>query len=250
MKRKTKELIFIGILIFIIMILGTTVQGASTSTFKASAVANTTTLKPGEKVTITIGVSDISMGENGINTLEGTIKYDKNIFEEIKSSSIQSLNNWTTTYNDESSTLNGKFLAVNLSSGIKENTQIFSVKFKAKSDISETKETQIDFENITSNDGTDLINAGTKSVNLKINVENKEATTPEKPNTNGDSGTNGSTTNSKNETNKNTTIIDKTQASTKLPNTGKSIVIIFILLASVIALVGLGIKNKSMKDIR
>ena len=249
MKKRTKELIFIGMIICAIMILGTTVQGTNTNTFKASAVANTTTLKPGEEVTITIGVSDINMGENGINTLEGTIKYDKNIFEEIKSSSIQSLNNWTTTYNDESSTLNGKFLAVNLSNGVKENTQIFSAKFKVKSDISETKETQIDFENITSNDGTDLINAGSKSVKLKINVESTKPT-PEKPSTTENTVTNENTTNIKNETSKNTTIIDKTQSSTKLPKTGKSIVIIFVLLVAVIAFIGLGMKNRSMRDIK
>ena len=122
------------------------------------------------------------MGENGINTLEGKINYDTNIFEAITSNSIQSLNNWTTTYNDESSTLNGKFLAVNLSNGIKESTQIFKVTFKVKSDISETKETQIDFEDITSNNGTDLVNVGTKSVKLTIKAESTPI--PEEPSKN------------------------------------------------------------------
>lgn len=252
MKRKTK---IIGMIIAIILTMATISKGASTSTFKASATANTTALKPGEEVTVTIGVSDINMGTNGINTLEGKIKYDTNIFEEVKSSSIQSLNNWTTTYNDESSTLNGKFLAVNLSNGVKENTQIFSVKFKVKSDIKETKETketQIDFQEITSNDGTDLVNVGTKSVTLKINVEN---TTPETPNTNNNTSnntSNGNTTEIKNETtNKtNTVITDKTQSTGKLPNTGKSIVMISVLAIAVIVFIALGIKNRSMKDIK
>ena len=245
MKRKTKELIIIGMMIIITMALVTVSNGASTSTFKASLTASTATLKPGEEVTVTVSVSDINMGTNGINTLEGKIKYDTNIFEEVKSSSRQSLNNWTTTYNDESSTLNGKFLAVNLSNGVKENTQIFSVKFKVKSDISETTETQIDFENITSNDGTDLINVGTKSVKLTINVENTGVGT-QTPSTNENNTNNGNNT----ETNKNTTITDKTQSAGILPNTGKSITIIIAITILAVIVIALGIKNKSMKDIK
>lgn len=244
MKRKTKELIVIEIIIVITMALITVSNGASTSTYKASATASTTTLEPGEEVIVTIAVSDINMGTNGINTLEGKIKYDTNIFEEVKSDSIQSLNNWTTTYNDESSTLNGKFLAVNLSNGIKESTQIFKVTFKVKSDISETKETQIDFEDITSNDGTDLVNVGTKSVKLTIKAESTPI--PEEPSKNENNTNNENIT----ETNKNTAITDKTQSATKLPNTGKSIAVVFILLVAVIVLIILGIKNKNMRDIR
>lgn len=231
-----KKLTIIGIMIFVIVILITLSNAASTSIFKASLTSSTTTLKSGEEVTVTILVSDINMGDNGINTLEGKISYDKNIFEEVKSSAIQSLNNWATTYNDESSTLNGKFLAVNLSSGVKESTKIFSVKFKVKSDISKTTETQIDFDNITSNDGVDLIDIGTKSVKLTINVGSTGGT-----NTNG---------NNENVTETNIIITDKTQSTSVLPNTGKSMAILIAIIVLAILVVGLGLKNKSMRDIK
>lgn len=233
MKRKTKETILIGMIMLMIIGLTTTVNAAST--FKASVTANKTTLKPGEEVTVTVAVSDIDMGTNGINTLEGKIKYDTNIFEEVKSSSIQSLNNWATTYNDESSTLNGKFLAVNLSSGAKKSTQIFSVKFKVKLDISETIETQIVFEDITSNDGTDLISIGTKSVKLTINVENlntDENTTVNVSNVAGNVTT------------------DNTQSGGMLPNTGKSVAIVVSIIVLIFVGIVLGIKNKSMDDVK
>lgn len=234
-----KKLTIIGIMISVIVILITLSNAASTSIFKASLTSSTTTLKPGEEVTVTILVSDINMGDNGINTLEGKISYDKNIFEEVKSSAIQSLNNWATTYNDERSTLNGKFLAVNLSSGVKESTKIFSVKFKVKSDISETTETQIVFDNITSNDGVDLIDIGTKSVKLTINVEST-----------GGTNTNGNNTNNENVTETNIIITDKTQSTSVLPNTGKSMAILIAIIVLVISVVGLGLKNKSMRDIK
>lgn len=242
-KSKVSILVFIGL---IILAISTVSNGASTNTFKAGVTANVATLKPGEEVTVTVGVLDINMGENGINTLEGKIKYDTNIFEEITSSSIQSLNNWTTTYNDESSTLNGKFLAVNLSSGIKENTQIFSVKFKVKSDVKDSKDTTIEFQEITSNDGTDLVNVGTKSVTIKINGGTSENQNTNQNTAGGNTINNGNT----NTTNKNTSIVDKTQSTTKLPNTGKSIVLMVALVGVIIAVVVLAIKNRTMKDIK
>ena len=245
MKIKTKEFIAMAIIILII-ITGTTVKAEST--FKASVTANTTELKPEEEVTITVGLSDIDMGTNGINTLEGTIQYDKDIFEKIKSSSIQSLNNWATTYNDESSTINGKFLAVNLSTGIKENTQVFKITLKVKKEIKKTTSTQIDFKDITSNNGTDLINVGTKSVKLTINVESTNTIIPEVPSNN--ENKNNTNDENKTEINKNTTSTNKAQVSTKLPHTGKAIWIIFALVIAINILIVLGIKNRNMRDIK
>lgn len=243
---KKKEIITLGITIIMLILLATNVQGASTSTFKATLGTSTTTLKPGEEVTVTIAVSDINMGENGINTLEGKIKYDSNVFEEVKSSAIQSLNNWTTTFNDESSTLNGKFLAVNLSSGVKESVKIFTVTFKVKTDLKATTETQIDFEDITSNDGVDLVSVGTKSVKLTINVE----TTDSDSNTEIPSDNKNETKDNIITDNKNIVSKDNTQSSGILPNTGKSIMIGIALFAVIIAVVILAIKNKSYSDIK
>lgn len=258
MKTKESKLKIIGMIISIIMLLSTTIYAAEEGTFKASATASTTKLKPEEEVTITVAVSDINMGENGINTLEGFIEYDKTIFEEIKSSSLQSLNNWTTTYNDESGDLNGKFLAVNLSSGVKENTQIFTVKFKVKKDIEKTTSTKINFKNLTSNDGTNLVNAGTKVVELTVEVEEEKPQPPTTgnenkvdTNTNQMGNTTGNNTNKPTNTQTNTaTKTDKTQSATKLPKTGKSIVWIILLFAAVSSFVILGIKNRNMRDIK
>ena len=215
---KTKKILMM--IVLTIMMLGANVYAAGNS-FKATVTPTTGTLKPGEEITITVAVSKINMGENGINALEGTIKYDTNIFESVKAADIQSFNNWSTTYNDEASSLNGKFLAVNLSAGIKEDMNIQSVTFKVKEDIAQTTTTQIDFKDVTSNDGKDLVNVGTKSVKLTINVENKKPVTP-----------------------------PVTNAPGKLPQTGESMGITLVIVA--IALVGLGvaIKYNKMKYIK
>lgn len=237
MKDKIKRLIIIEIMILIISIMLTTVCTANSSSFKATTTANKTELKPGEEITITVGVSDINMGEYGINTLEGKIEYNKDIFEEIKSDSIQSFNNWTTTYNDQSSNLNGKFMSVNISSGIKENTQIFKVTFKAKQEIKSSTDTQISFKDITANDGPNLISAGTKSVNVKINSTSENKPTTEEPK-------------KEDTTNKIVSTTDKTQSAKKIPKTGKSVAMFFVVLVTLIAIIILGIKNINMRDIK
>lgn len=162
------------ITIILIMTLGITVKADTTDSFNANLTVTNTTIKSGEYITLTLEVSDINMGENGINALEGTIKYDTTIFEEIKNADIQSYNNWTTTYNDQNSNLNGKFLTINLSAGIKEDCKILSVKLKAKQAIKETKETIITIEDISSNNGRDLINIGNKSIKVNVEANQKE----------------------------------------------------------------------------
>ena len=259
--KKEKILITILTILIIVMSAISTVQAASTNTFKATLNANKTTIKVGEQVTITIKVSDINMGATGINTLEGTIGYDKNIFEEVKSSNIQSLNNWTTTFNDENSTLNGKFLAVNLSSGTKETTEIFNITFKVKSEIEKSTKTQITFKDITSNDGTDLVNVGTKSVEITVdsgktnntnNGNNQNGNSQNSNNQNNNNQNNNANTGVTNTTNNknNTAKKDNTTSTKILPKTGLSIAIIVALVIAIIAGIILAIKNKSMRDIK
>ena len=124
MERKNIKVLKKILVIILIAVLLTSIANIvkAANTFKATLTANTTTLKAGEEVTVTLGVSDINMGENGINTIEGKITYDKDIFETITSSSITNLNNWSVTYNDTTNEKQEKFLAINLSNGVKENT--------------------------------------------------------------------------------------------------------------------------------
>ena len=197
---------------------------AAENSFKAVVSPTSAELKENDEIIITLQVKDIKMGENGINTLEGVLEYDKSIFEEVKSSSIQNIGSWNTTYNDEEGSSNGKFLAMNLSN-IKEDSSIFSVKLKVKSEIAETKETTVKFKGITSNDGTDLINVGDKTVSIKVTKENSEEEAE-----NQDTKTNKDNTTSKN----------------KLPKTGEATTIITMATVLVVSAVIFYIKMRKM----
>ena len=86
---KKKILVNLLLVIMLGVMLASTVN-AATNSFKAELSASSTSLKPGDEITLTLKVSDIKMGDDGINALEGTIKYDTNLFEAITQSSITS----------------------------------------------------------------------------------------------------------------------------------------------------------------
>lgn len=253
--RKTKKILILGIIFMIICSFLMTVK-AEEATFKSELSASKKTIKPGDTVDITLSVKDINVGENGINTLEGTISYDKDIFEQVKSSDIKSANNWSTTFNDEGEALDGKFFCATLSHGVKEETQMFTVTFKTKKDIDETVETPIEFKDVTSNDGTNLINSGTKSIDIKIEVEKVNPNPPDNGN-----NINGNTNNDGNKNNVNTVIdsgkntntskpnVDNTKSNSGLPKTGKTSFIVIAISIVIILLIVFGIKTKNMKGI-
>ena len=155
------------------------------------------------------------------------------LFRSITQSSITSESGWSTTYNGETSnSLNGKFLAVNLSAGTKEDTKTLTVKFKVKQDVAKTTQTQIDFVDVTSNDGVDLVNVGTKSVKLNVTV-------PEAP---------------KNEVKNEVKNIEvkpaENKATGRIPQTGVTPAIIITISAITIICVYIGIRYKNMKDVK
>lgn len=168
---KINKKIIVAIIMTIIILISTGVNAANESRFTAKITSSKEEIKQGDEITVTMSVSDIEMGENGINTIEGTIDYDRNVFEEVKSKDVEGLNNWNITYNDEYGERNGKFLSINLSQGIKEYTEVFRVTLRAKADISRVSETTINFKDITSNDGTNLVNVGDKNIKIKISSD-------------------------------------------------------------------------------
>ena len=254
---KRKIIVIMSITVLIIMT-GITVKAESSNTFKANVTTTKSTIKPGEDIIITLSVSDINMGTNGINALEGTVKYDTTIFEKIKSGDITSYNNWATTYNDLNSNLNGKFLAMNLSAGIKENSQVLSIKLKAKVNIEETKNTTITFEDISSNDGTDLINIGNKSINIKVEVEKQPIEEPRNEIENEvidnilgeENETVENNTQTENKVTQNVVQNNNTHSNTKLPSTGIEDSIMPLIVIGVIIAIGLGMKCRKWRDIK
>lgn len=140
---------------------------ASSFTFNASAKDNS--VKPGETVELTIGVSSIDIS-GGISTLEGILEYSHDIFEDVMQNDITPLNGWSTTYNDENSDSNGKFFSMYMGS-TSATQDIFKVKLKVKTNI-EPQSTNIIIKNISTNDGETLITNPNKTIPITIEAAN------------------------------------------------------------------------------
>ena len=106
------------------------------------------------------------MGEHGINVVEGYLKYEDSFFSAME---MVDKNDWKVTYNNK----NGKFLTSKIIEGIKEEQEILLIKLKVRDDLKEG-ETEVKLQEITSNDGVNLVSDGNKSIKIKIKGNNSK----------------------------------------------------------------------------
>lgn len=216
------------ILVLFILILLLCIGTVKALGFNFTATPSTTTVEPGETVTINFNISNIDAGELGINTIEAFLDYDKNVFETVSSSDFAGANNWSITYNGESGENEGKFVAVILQDGVTENQSIGSITLKVK-DSALSGQTQVTLTGIKTNDGTTEIPSADQTI--KINVASPEPVVdepepepePEKPTTSPD----------------------------PIPQTGENAFIIIIVSLGVLAIATISfIMYRKMKDIK
>ena len=175
--KKIRNIFLIIVLMSIIGIFN--VAYASSFNFNTSASAST--LKPGDTVVISLNISNIDVGESGINTIEAVLEYDENVFEPVLPTNFAGLNNWSITYNNEEGENKGKFVAVIVQEGVTEDQAIGNLTLKVKSEV-EDQSTNVTFKNIKTNDGENEITNTDKIVTL--NIENPVVEEPEEPQTN------------------------------------------------------------------
>ena len=158
MKSKILAVIFSMILISFTGII-------SASSFDVSVNPKEITAKPGETINVKVSLKDIDMCRNGINILEGNINFDKEMIENVD---VEGENNWKIEYNnDTNSDLNGKFLMIKDVNGIKDDEEILNLKIKIKDNIKKAN-TKILLKDLTSNDGNNLINIGSREININF----------------------------------------------------------------------------------
>ena len=195
--------------------------------FNFVATPDKTTLKAGDTVTVTIGISKVNVGEDGINTIEAILEYDETVFEKVQKTDITSANSWAITYNDTEEGQKGALLGIIMSVGEKEDQTIATIKLKVKEDAA-GKTGSIKFKEIATNNREELIYDTDK--NISVTVSSSETETPkpteEKPTT-------------QEETKQETK--DSTKSSGNLPKTGVNngfvvVAVIVLIIASIVLL--------------
>lgn len=148
------------------------------SSFIFSASPELEAVTPGEEVLITLKVSDIDAGKEGINVVETNLEYDKSIIESIE---FVEKNNWKSTYNPNEGDLYGKLLYSKMVTGVKDDEEIGVLKVKIKNSITNNFFTEIKLLQVTSNDGYTLMNDGNKIIRLVYIKQSPAPVEPDKP---------------------------------------------------------------------
>lgn len=220
-------------------------QAGETDTTERSLVftptPSSTKLNEGEEITITLELSDIKMGQDGINTFGGKLEYDENVFEKVTSDDISSQNNWSIAYNYEETAKKGTFLAT-INTGTSKNQVIGIIKLKVKTNL-KSQDTEIKFTSLSSV-AEDTVKLDDQTLKFSVtgtvvpddDKKDDDNKKDDKNNTVENTIVIGNVTNDI-EVVENTITVDNTQSNTKLPQTGELDVAIAVLALALIAVV-------------
>ncbi len=155
-----KTLVTFIITVLILMVCITTVQALS---FGVKITPSATDVKKGESVTLVVGVNNLDVGANGLNTFLATIEYDKNVFNTLTTDNVKSLNGWDSpTFNPD----NGMILTAK-GSFVNSESDILEITLTTKQ-TAPTGSTTVTFKDIEASNSQTDINAGNASYLLNI----------------------------------------------------------------------------------
>lgn len=242
------------ITLIMILVICSLVNSVSALSFSTTMTPSSTTVPEATEFTVTVKVSAIDAGTNGINSLAGYLKYDTDVFETIGETAIEGLNSWQQSYNSE----NGKITLVK-NQFVKTDEEIMQITFKTKTGV--TGETgAISFSNIVASNSESNISArdisttitvGTASANANTNIYSNGIQNPAvtiNPNRNTNTNTNvvSPTVNNQNNTNQ----VPTNTAEEEMPYTGaEDVAMRAIFVVLVVAAVSY-FKYESMKDVK
>lgn len=145
-------------------------------------------VKSGETVEISIDLSQINVGENGLNSIVGNLKYDEKLFDSMTFVGSENISNdgntkdttkWNVELNQiKDSDLYGKFCIYTMKEGVKDNQNVAKISLKLKENL-KPQTTKVIFENLESSDGKVEVPDDNRVVTIIIYDDEKTPEIPE-----------------------------------------------------------------------
>ncbi len=157
---KKKSLIIALLTVVVILLL---VGEAFAYSFTPTLTPSSTVVPESTEFTVTIKISNIDAGQNGINSVSGHLTFDTKVFDGITESSIDGLNDWKVSYKADS----GKITAIK-NAFVTSEEEVFQITFRTKASTSGQKGT-ISFKNILASNSETEISAIDVSTTVSIN---------------------------------------------------------------------------------
>lgn len=247
---------FLKVAIIIMMLVITYATIVSALSLTVTMETNNTTVAESTEFTVTVKVSNLDVGQNGINSINGTLKYDTAIFENISESSIEGVNGWTAKYAGDS----GK-ITLSKQTFVKTEEDVFNITLKTKAGVS-GKEGLVELKDISALNSDTTITAA--DVSVKITIGENGGNTANTTNTGNvqsllaisnkanNSVNNTNTAKNVSNTNNTSSFVNNTSATnTTIPDTGVEDNIVFLLmgvvLIGIVAFIQIERINKEMK---
>ncbi len=170
MKKSIKFFSIVSIILIAIVLFTSEVYAANDS-FKTTLNVNSSSVKRGDSIIVTIGLSDIAIesGEKGIGAYTAKIDYDTSVLE-LQSETTSGTNNW------EAPVCEGKLIVGNTKKGDVVNTKqsIGTITFKVKENAS-LGDTVIKLTNFYGSNAVNDILGESSSIKVTILDENGNA---------------------------------------------------------------------------
>lgn len=128
------------ILILLINILAVNVKAIS---FSTTMTPNNTKVPAGGEFMVTVKLSNVDVGDDGINTYSATLGYDSEVFEPLTGSSVEGSNSWMSAY----ATGTGK-ITLTKTTLVKSDEEIMEISLKVKEDVADGTKGEISLTGI------------------------------------------------------------------------------------------------------
>ena len=169
---KTKKKVMLILILIVLILLASNIL--ATSNLVAQVKTSTNELEAGQQVIITFGFDKYEQIKKGINAFKAKLEYDKEIFEEVKQSDFQCLNDWEKLQYNQTT---GEFIAIKRA-GSKAPEDLVSITLKTKQGVKATS-TDIVFTDIVTSEGEKDINI--VEIKTTINIIEDQTEKPEEP---------------------------------------------------------------------
>lgn len=169
---KTKKKVMLILILIVLILLASNIL--ATSNLVAQVKTSTNELEAGQQVIITFSFDKYEQIKKGINAFKAKLEYDKEIFEEVKQSDFQCLNDWEKLQYNQAT---GEFIAIKRA-GSKAPEDLVSITLKTKQGVKATS-TDIVITDIVTSEGEKDINI--VEIKTTINIIEDQTEKPEEP---------------------------------------------------------------------
>ena len=172
MKRKFSFVLLIILLTFVML----TVMVDALS-FTTTMTPNNTSVDEATEVVITVSVSNLDVGDSGINSYSAYLSYDTDVFETLTDSSVEGLNGWSSTY----SATSGQILLTK-NSFVNSDEDVMQITLRTMEGIEKGTEGTVSLTGIVASNSEDNIDGTTVSTTITVGTEaSSEENTTETP---------------------------------------------------------------------